>query len=96
MNCLDFRRVILVNPRQPDEAARAHALECAGCRDFLESQREMDAELFAALQVPPPDGLADRILVARGLRPARRNRSWAIAATAVPSLKTALVCSATS
>ena len=83
MNCLDFRRVVLVNPRQPDEAARQHALECAGCREFLERQREMDAELFAALQVPPPDGLADRILVARGLRPAHRGRMWAIAATVV-------------
>jgi hypothetical protein len=81
MNCLDFRRAILVNPRQPDEGARLHALECATCREFLERQREMDAELFAALQVPPPDGLADRILVARGLRPARRGRLWAIAAT---------------
>lgn len=68
MNCLDFRRLILVNPRQPGEAERAHALECAGCGEFLEKQRELDAELFAALQVPPPDGLADRILVARGLR----------------------------
>jgi hypothetical protein len=83
MNCLDFRRVILVNPRQPDAAAQAHALECVGCREFLERQREMDAELFGALQVAPPDGLADRILVARGLRPGSSRRWYAIAATLV-------------
>lgn len=83
MNCLDFRRAIFTNPRQLDEAARTHSLECAGCRDFLEKQREMDAELFAALQVPPPDGLADRILVARGLRPGRRRWVWAAAASVV-------------
>ncbi len=83
MNCIDFRRAIFTNPRQPDESARAHSRECAACRDFLEKQREMDAELFAALQVPPPDGLADRILVARGLRPGRRPWAWAVAATFV-------------
>ena len=71
MNCIDFRRLVLANPRQPGDAERAHAAECAACRQYLERQREHDAELFAALQVPPPDGLADRILVARGLR-ARR------------------------
>jgi hypothetical protein len=83
MNCLDFRRDILANPRQLAEAARAHSLECAGCRDFLDRQRDLDAELFAALQVPTPDGLADRILVARGLRPARPPWAWATAATIV-------------
>lgn len=83
MNCLDFRRAIFTNPRQLDEGARAHSLGCAACHDFLEKQREVDAELFAALQVPPPDGLADRILVARGLRPGRRPWGWAVAATLV-------------
>ena len=53
MNCLDFRRAIFTNPRQLDEGARAHSLGCAACHDFLEKQREVDAELFAALQVPP-------------------------------------------
>jgi hypothetical protein len=71
MNCIDFRRLVLANPRYPGEAERAHAAECAACRQYLERQRELDAELFAAMQVPPPDGLADRILVARGMR-ARR------------------------
>ncbi len=71
MNCIDFRRLVLANPRQPGAVERAHAEECAACRQYLERQREFDAELFAALQVPPPDGLADRILVARGLRTRR-------------------------
>lgn len=81
MNCLDFRRLALANPRQPGEAEQAHAAECPACRLYLEKQREMDAELFAALQVAPPDGLADRILVARGLR--KRSWAWPIAATLV-------------
>ena len=83
MNCLEFRRNVLVNPRLPDESARAHAAECIACRDVLEKHREADDRLFAALQVTAPDGLADRILVARGLRPDRRRWLWAIAATLV-------------
>ena len=81
MNCIDFRRRVLTNPRQLGEEAREHALACAACREFLDKQREMDAELFAAMQVAPPDGLADRILVARGLR--RRRWIWPIAAAIV-------------
>lgn len=81
MNCLEFRRGVLVDPRLLDEAARAHAAECLACRETLERQLEADDRLFAALQAPVPDGLADRILVARGARPGVRPWPWAIAAT---------------
>jgi hypothetical protein len=89
MNCIDFRRLVLINPRQPGEAERAHADECAACRQYLEKQREFDAELFGALQVPPPDGLADRILVTRGLR----TRPWLVpmAAALVMAVGVAIV-----
>lgn len=72
MNCLEFRRHILADPRQPGAEERAHAAQCPACADYLDKQREFDARLFDAMQVPPPDGLADRILVARGLR----SRRW--------------------
>ena len=81
MNCLDFRRMVLVSPRVLDAEAEAHALECIACRDVLERQREADDRLHAALQVAVPDGLADRILVARGVAPRRHRWPWAIAAT---------------
>jgi len=81
MNCLDFRRLVLVDPRTLSEDARAHAFECLACRETLEKQREADDRLFDAMQVPVPDGLADRILVTRGQRPERRKFAWAIAAT---------------
>jgi len=83
MNCLDFRRGVFANPRSLDEAALAHTKECATCREFLDRQRELDSDLYDALQVPAPDGLADRILVARGVRPAPRRWPWAIAASVV-------------
>ena len=81
MNCIDFRRLVLVDPRQLSEKARAHAADCAACRETLERQREADDQLFGALQVPVPDGLADRILVGHERRPARRQWMWGIAAT---------------
>ena len=83
MNCLEFRRMVLVDPRHVDEAARAHATVCAACREVLEKQREADDRLFAGLQVPVPDGLADRILVARGRRKRPPRWAWAMAATLV-------------
>jgi len=81
MNCLDFRRLVLVDPRHLDEQAKAHAEQCIACRDVLERQRESDDRLFGALQVPAPDGLAERILVARGVEPGRRRWLWAMAAS---------------
>ena len=80
MNCLDFRRGALANPLQLDEPAREHAAACAACGAYLERQRELDAELFEALRVPTPDGFADRILLARGIRRPRR-WPWALAAS---------------
>ena len=83
MNCLDFRRAAGIDPRQPGEEVRLHAADCAECRAFLERQQEMDAALFEALRVPAPDGLADRILVAHGLRTPRRAWYVALAASLV-------------
>ena len=83
MNCLDFRRNALVQPLRLAQEAEEHASSCPACRAFLERQREFDAELYEALRVPVPDGLADRILVSQGIRHRRRPWVWAIAATVV-------------
>ncbi len=82
MNCIDFRRGVLIAPLQLDEGAREHALACATCNEFLQRQRELDSGLYEAMRVPVPDGLADRILVAQGLR-GRRRWLWGLAATLV-------------
>lgn len=72
MNCLDFRRDALAQPLRLGEPAQAHARDCPACREFLERQRQLDAQLYEMLCVPTPDGLADRILLtgesARGRR----------------------------
>jgi hypothetical protein len=81
MNCLEFRRIVLVRPLHPGGEAHQHSQECAACREFLARQCELDADIYLAMNVPVPDGLADRILVAQGLRNKRRLWPWAIAAT---------------
>lgn len=83
MNCLDFRREALAQPLRLAIVARQHADECSECRAFLERQRSLDADLFDAMRVPAPDGLADRVLVAQGIRRRPRAWGWALAASIV-------------
>jgi predicted anti-sigma-YlaC factor YlaD len=83
MNCIDLRREALAQPLRLGEQARDHMETCPACRAFVERQRELDARLFDALQVPAPDGLADRILVAHGIRRRRAPWIWGIAASIV-------------
>ncbi len=83
MNCLDFRREALAEPQRLPTEAQEHASACPGCHAFLERQRELDADLYDAMRVPVPDGLADRVLVAHGIRRRRTPWAWSIAATLV-------------
>ena len=61
MNCLDYRRVCMAGDKLPP-AAEQHASECAACLTFTHRLHTFDANLGAALAVPVPDGLADRVL----------------------------------
>jgi hypothetical protein len=88
MNCIDFRRHAVVQPLRLGDEALAHAAGCTGCEAFIERQRQLDADLLAALQVPAPDGLAERIVLAQGIR--RRHRPWAWAAAASVLVASAL------
>jgi len=80
MNCIDFRREALAQPLRLAPAAGEHAAGCESCGPFLEKLRELDTELYEALCVPVPDGLADRVLVAQGLRGRKRAWLWSLAA----------------
>jgi hypothetical protein len=81
MNCIDLRRDALAQPLRLAPEAQQHVMECAACRAFVERQRELETELYEALSVPVPDGLADRVLVAHGIRRRRAPWAWALAAT---------------
>ena len=91
MNCLDFRRAVLSDPRQAGEERLAHAASCTACRAFAERQADLDNRLFDAIGVAVPDGLADRVLVARGLGRRRTPWLWALAASVVLATGVALI-----
>lgn len=82
MNCLEFRRAVLADPRRPGAEAGEHAAVCAGCRDFLAQTLEDEVLLARALRVPVPDELHARILD-RTAAVRRRMRWGALAASLV-------------
>jgi hypothetical protein len=80
MNCLEFHREKLAEPRALSREAQAHAAQCAACREFAQGVDEAERELEQAIAVPVPEGLADRVLLrVRGGRPAWK--TWALAAS---------------
>ena len=82
MNCLEFHRAKLADPRRLPLEAQAHAAQCAACAAFASSVDEAERDLERTLATPVPDGLADRILLrVHGARPAWR--AWALAASVV-------------
>ena len=82
MNCLEFHRAKLADPRRLSPEARSHAGGCASCAAFAASVDEAEREIEHTVSVPVPEGLADRALLrAHGTR--RAWRPWALAASVV-------------
>lgn len=88
MNCLDFRRRISAEPRSRAPDLLAHRDSCTdGCGAFWQRAQRFEDDVEAAMAVPVPDGLADRILLAQatGERRAQvgRRRTWMAMAASV-------------
>jgi len=82
MNCLEFHRAKLADPRRLPPEAQSHAAQCAACAAFASSIDEAERDLERTLATAVPEGLADRILLrVHGARPAWR--VWALAAGVV-------------
>jgi len=80
MNCIEFHRVKLAEPRRLPAPAQAHAAQCAACAAFAKSVDEDERELEQVLATPVPDGLADGILL--GVHAQRQAwKAWALAAS---------------
>ena len=79
MNCLEFRREKLADPRRVSAKAQAHAGGCPTCMAFAREVDETELALDRALLVPVPEGLADRIIF-QSRNPHRAWRAWALAA----------------
>lgn len=90
MDCLEFRRTVLSDPRRPGAVAEAHAAGCAACREFLTRSLEDEDELDRALHVAVPEGLQDRVL-RRARATGARVRWLAHAASVVVAVALAVV-----
>jgi hypothetical protein len=82
MNCLEFRREKLADPRRVSSEAQAHASSCSACAAFAREVDDSERALDRALMVPVPEGLADRIIF-ESRRPRPAWRAWALAASLV-------------
>ncbi|MBK1621866.1 hypothetical protein CKO42_26550 [Lamprobacter modestohalophilus] len=59
MNCLSFRRQLLVDPQGRQADLQAHAAQCAPCARALKRALAFEASLRAALQMDYGDNDAD-------------------------------------
>lgn len=85
MNCLEFRREKLSDPRRLSAEALAHAETCPPCTAFAAEVDASEEALDRALQTPVPEGLADRMIF-ESTRPRPAWRLWALAASIVVAL----------
>ena len=90
MNCLEFRRLTLIDPNDGNHARLSHIAGCDACRAFAEQMLRQDALIREAVRVEPPEGFAARILLNQSLqpdsRPSRRVYLVALAASVLLAL----------
>jgi hypothetical protein len=80
MNCLEFRRLLLVHPRVLTPEQESHAAECVQCARAAAEAAALDMKRAQTVFVPVPDALADRLVLGvKAGRPVRYG-VWAMAA----------------
>jgi hypothetical protein len=84
--CLDARRALDGDPRRLTRALERHVTSCPGCAARRAGLLALDARLAAALRLPAPEGLADRVLLRQGLARSLAPRRLALAAALVVAL----------
>jgi hypothetical protein len=92
MDCLGYRRRLLEDPAQHSPELDEHEAGCPACAQFARRTRADEARLRAALNVPAPEGLAERIELAASFqkRPRSRSRRLLAAAAGIAVLAIAL------
>jgi hypothetical protein len=78
MNCLDYRRTLLSGTGETEDM-RAHRIGCAPCTETHKEHLAFEAELRRAMEVPVPQGIAER-LARPATQPARADRRRFLAA----------------
>lgn len=79
-NCLDFRRAKLADPLRLERGAQAHLARCAACRSFSDRVDLVERRTLKVLNVPVPEGLAERVILQSRVR--RGTPAWRLAAMA--------------
>lgn len=65
MNCLEFRRRLMIDPFCKDEDLHEHEAKCPDCANFARDLRAQETRMRALLrEVSPPEGLAERVQLA--------------------------------
>jgi len=86
MNCFEFRRLILANPRERTRELEAHMAQCTSCNELAREVENFEGRIQEAVLVPVPEALAERVLLRQELRGRSRYRAWALAASLVAAL----------
>ena len=83
MNCLEFRRLLLVQPRHMTFPQKEHMEQCAACSEFAKRIVDDEEALERMVLVPVPEGLAARILFRHKFSSPNRWNALALAASLV-------------
>lgn len=68
MNCFEFRKVCIAEPRSAAAEYRRHRAECPGCAAFAESQEGFERALTKAVQIDVPPELNARLILRQTTR----------------------------
>lgn len=85
MNCLEFRRHLLIWPDSRDADVVGHERECEACRAYADRTHDFEERLVSALSVQPPAGMAAQIKQRRAAGDdflSQRLRPWQFAVAA--------------
>jgi len=80
MNCLEYRRLLLTDPRSADAQAVAHRDSCPRCAEHAKQALAFEQALEEAIKVPVDPSLAQRIVLDHKLKDSQRGRRRALAA----------------
>lgn len=76
MNCFEFRRLTLADPRRRTEEQQEHMAHCASCAALAKEMESFETAIHQAAAVPVPEGLAERILLRQRMAARSGWRAW--------------------
>jgi len=96
INCINVRRLLLTDPVDLEPDVLQHLSTCQACKKIALEASGFDEMLLSSMKIPVPEGLTDRILLAKGIndnQQQRKTRSWYQGIAASIVLTTSIVAS---